>query len=107
MSDAPGCATKQARAAIRGPAASLLLAAGLMACSGSNGPSAASFQWTNVPSSIQAGTPFTAMLIAKDASGNNAVNYRGTAAFTSTDGLATLPQNYTFTDTDQGQHGFE
>jgi len=43
---------------------------------------------------------------AYDAYGNQATNYAGTVHFTSTDGLATLPANFTFTASDYGAHGF-
>jgi hypothetical protein len=43
---------------------------------------------------------------AEDPYGNTAIGYRGTVHFTSTDGKAVLPANYTFTSTDNGVHGF-
>jgi hypothetical protein len=43
---------------------------------------------------------------AKDALSNVATGYRGTVHFTSSDGSATLPANYTFTAADSGTHMF-
>lgn len=68
---------------------------------------AVSFQWSGVPASIAAGTPFTATLTAKDAGGNTATGYRGTVTFSSTDAIASLPPSYTFNEPDQGRHNFE
>ena len=42
----------------------------------------------------------------KDAYDNPATNYTGTLHFTSTDGSATLPGDYTFVNGDQGTHTF-
>ncbi len=47
------------------------------------------------PTSITAGTPETFTVTAYDAYGNVATGYTGTVHFTSTDGQATLPGNYT------------
>ncbi|WP_217551179.1 hypothetical protein, partial [Pantoea sp. GbtcB22] len=41
-----------------------------------------------------------------DAYGNTATSYTGTVHFTSTDPLAQLPADYTFTASDQGVHFF-
>ena len=41
-----------------------------------------------------------------DAYGNVATGYTGTVHFTSSDGLAALPANYTFTTADNGSHTF-
>ena len=43
---------------------------------------------------------------ALDAYGNMATGYRGTVHFTSSDGQAVLPANYTFTAADAGVHTF-
>ena len=43
---------------------------------------------------------------AKDAFGNTATGYTGTVHFTTTDGAAVLPANYTFTGGDTGVHTF-
>src|SRR5262249_57778295 len=58
------------------------------------------------PTSATAGAPFTITLKALDGSGNVATGYRGTVHFTSTDGQASLPPNYTFTANDNGSHTF-
>jgi hypothetical protein len=67
---------------------------------------AASITVTGYPSpvTVSAGNAFT--VIAKDALGNTASNYRGTIHFTSTDSQAVLPANYVFTSADQGVHTF-
>ena len=53
------------------------------------------------------GEPNTVTVAARDASGKVATAYRGTIHFTSTDKEATLPDDYTFTDADQGVHAFK
>ena len=58
------------------------------------------------PASANGGTAFNVTLAARDAANNVADGYRGTVHFTSTDGLATLPANYTFTAADKGVHTF-
>jgi hypothetical protein len=58
------------------------------------------------PSSVQAGAPFNLTVTAEDAYGHRAYGYRGTVHFTSTDGGASLPADYTFTAADQGAHTF-
>src|SRR5207249_2307959 len=58
------------------------------------------------PASVGAGTPFTITVTATDVNGNTATGYTGTVHFTSSDGLASLPGNYTFTATDNGVHTF-
>jgi hypothetical protein len=45
-------------------------------------------------------------VMAKKADGTTASNYTGTVHFTSTDGQASLPANYTFTAADAGVHTF-
>ncbi len=47
---------------------------------------------------------FTVMAV--DLFGNRATSYRGRVHFTSTDPIATLPSDYTFTSADQGAHAF-
>ena len=58
------------------------------------------------PDSTTAGDaqPFT--VTAKDQYGNVASGYRGTIHFTSSDGAAALPPDYTFVATDAGAHTF-
>lgn len=59
-----------------------------------------------MPSSVGTGIANDATVTAYDASYNVATGYRGTIHFTSTDGAATLPLNYTFTAGDAGVHTF-
>ncbi|QJW98077.1 beta strand repeat-containing protein [Frigoriglobus tundricola] len=58
------------------------------------------------PATATAGSSFSVTVTAKDAYGNVATGYRGTVHFTSTDGQAVLPANYTFTAADAGAHTF-
>jgi uncharacterized protein (UPF0548 family) len=58
------------------------------------------------PTSATAGTAFTITVIAQDAYGNRATSYRGTVHFTSTDGSASLPADYTFVAANNGKHTF-
>ena len=54
-----------------------------------------------------AGAANSVQIKAYDAYGNLATGYRGTVGFTSTEsGVSSLPDNYTFTATDAGQHNF-
>jgi hypothetical protein len=69
-------------------------------------PAAASHVGVTVPASVTAGTAFTTTVTALDDYNNTATAYRGTVAFTSSDGQAVLPGNYTFTGTDAGSHTF-
>jgi hypothetical protein len=55
---------------------------------------------------VTAGTPFNLTVKAVDTFGQTAVGYTGTAHFSSTDGQAALPGNYTFTGSDAGMHTF-
>jgi hypothetical protein len=59
-----------------------------------------------MPSSVGTGIANDATVTAYDASYNIATGYTGTIHFTSTDGAATLPVNYTFTGSDAGVHTF-
>jgi len=58
------------------------------------------------PASTVAGTPFNLTVKALDASGAIVPGYTGTVHFTSSDGSATLPANYTFIAGDNGAHTF-
>jgi hypothetical protein len=58
------------------------------------------------PTSATAGTAFTITVTALDAYGNKATGYRGTVHFTSSDGSASLPGDYTFVAADKGKHTF-
>jgi len=57
-------------------------------------------------SSVGNGDVTSATVTVYDASYNVATAYTGTIHFTSTDGAATLPVNYTFTGADAGTHTF-
>jgi hypothetical protein len=67
---------------------------------------ASTFQVSGLPSSVRAGDANTFLARSLDAYGNAATSYRGTVHFTSTDPRAVLPQDYTFTENDQGSHTF-
>jgi streptogramin lyase len=54
----------------------------------------------------QNGCPQAVQVEALDAYGNAATGYTGTVHFTSSDPLAQLPADYTFTASDQGVHSF-
>jgi hypothetical protein len=58
------------------------------------------------PSPIAVGTPGDFTVTALDAEGNVLTDYRGTVHFTSSDPAAELPDDYTFTDDDNGMHTF-
>jgi hypothetical protein len=58
------------------------------------------------PSPVNAGTAGTVTVTAKDPYNNTATGYTGTINFTSSDGQASLPVNYTFTGADAGVHTF-
>jgi hypothetical protein len=55
---------------------------------------------------VTAGGGFDVTVTLRDGFGNLAIGYRGTVGFTSTDGNAVLPGNYTFTVGDAGQKTF-
>jgi hypothetical protein len=61
---------------------------------------------TGVPSSATAGSAFSLTVSALDANNNVVAGYLGTVHFTSNDGAATLPADYTFTAADNGVHTF-
>ena len=79
---------------------------GTSAVIGVNPAAATILSLTGTPASVTAGTPASVTVTAKDAFGNVATGYTGTVHFTSTDGAATLPANYTFTGGDAGVHAF-
>jgi Tfp pilus assembly protein PilX len=58
------------------------------------------------PSSATAGTAQSYTVSVLDAHGNVLTNFTGTVHFTSTDGQAVLPADYTFTGADAGVHTF-
>ncbi|WP_162668352.1 FG-GAP-like repeat-containing protein [Gemmata massiliana] len=60
----------------------------------------------SAPTVAASGSSFSVTATAKDAYGNIATGYRGTVRFTSSDVLAGLPSDYTFTAADAGVHTF-
>ena len=71
-----------------------------------NPAEAASFMVGGFPTATTAGVAHSFTVTARDAFGNVATGYLGTAAFTSSDPIASLPANYTFTAADAGTHTF-
>jgi hypothetical protein len=69
-------------------------------------PAAASQFVITAPASVDTGASFSLTVKVEDAYGNVITGYRGTVRFTSTDGTAKLPRNYTFTAADRGVHTF-
>jgi hypothetical protein len=69
-------------------------------------PAAASQLILNAPTGTVAGTAFSVTVTARDAFQNLATGYRGTVRWSSDDGHAVLPPNYTFTASDAGVHTF-
>jgi len=65
------------------------------------------FSVTGFPNPAAAGTSGSFMATALDALGFTAATYRGAVKFTSSDSLAVLPANYTFTASDNGVHTFQ
>jgi hypothetical protein len=65
-------------------------------------PAAATHFKISAPASVTHGVAFTFTVTALDPYGNVATGYLGTVAFTSSDGKANLPANYTFTASDVG-----
>jgi len=59
-----------------------------------------------IPASVTQGVSFTGTVTAKDALNNVVTGYNGTVHFTSSDGGAALPIDYTFTGGDAGTHTF-
>jgi hypothetical protein len=59
-----------------------------------------------IQSNVGSGEATTATLTAYDANFQIATGYTGTVQFTSTDGTASLPANYTFLPGDNGTHTF-
>jgi hypothetical protein len=69
-------------------------------------PAAASKFVLGAPASVQPGVPFSLTITVEDAYGNIVTGYTGTIHFTSSDSLAHLPANYTFTAGNNGAHTF-
>src|SRR5262249_26486310 len=67
---------------------------------------AASRLLLSAPASVNANAKFTVTVTVVDAYGNVATGYRGTISFRSSDPMARLPANYTFTAADGGVHTF-
>jgi hypothetical protein len=60
----------------------------------------------SAPSTATAGGSFSVTVTARTSGGTADSGYLGTVHFTSTDGQAVLPANYTFTASDKGSHTF-
>src|SRR5262249_59305571 len=60
----------------------------------------------SAPPSLPDALPISVTVTALDQFNNVAAGYGGTVAFTSSDGQAVLPANYTFTTADAGVHTF-
>ena len=60
----------------------------------------------SAPASATTGVPFSVTVTALSASNGTATGYTGTVHFTSSDGQAVLPADYTFTAADAGVHTF-
>jgi sugar lactone lactonase YvrE len=69
-------------------------------------PASASSFTVAMTSPVNAGSATSATVTAKDAFGNVATGYLGTIHFTSSDPMATLPSNYTFSSGNQGVKTF-
>jgi hypothetical protein len=67
---------------------------------------AARLQVSVTTTTVTAGSPFTVTITALDGRGNRAYSYAGTVTFSSSDGQAVLPANYTFVAGDLGTHQF-
>ena len=67
---------------------------------------ATQFAVTGLPANFIAGNTVPITVTALDQFGNTAIGYTGTVHFTSTDGGAVLPADYTFVPADQGVHVF-
>jgi hypothetical protein len=60
----------------------------------------------SLPGPFEVGEAFSVEVMVRDAFGNDATEYLGTIHFTSTDPLAELPEDYTFTAADDGRRSF-
>jgi hypothetical protein len=70
-------------------------------------PGTATTFTVGAPANAIAGDPFTIVITARDANGNVATGYLGQVHFSSNDGAATLPADYTMLPEDAGVHTFE
>jgi hypothetical protein len=71
-----------------------------------NAAAASTMVVAGFPSMTTAGIAGSFTVTLKDPYGNRATGYSGAVHFTSSDGKAILPANYTFTAADQGVHTF-
>lgn len=71
-----------------------------------NSAEAATLEVTGITDPVTAGTASSVTVTAKTAGGATATGYTGTITFTSSDGAATLPNNYTFLAGDNGTKTF-
>jgi hypothetical protein len=78
----------------------------LNAADWSTTPQATSFAVNGFPSPTTAGVAGGLTVTARTSSGATAIGYTGTVHFSSSDGQAGLPANYTFTAADAGVHSF-
>jgi hypothetical protein len=69
-------------------------------------PGPATHLSVSAPANSARGAAFTVTVTALDAAANPAIGYTGTIHFSSSDGLAMLPVDYTFTAADAGVHTF-
>src|SRR5229473_913740 len=60
----------------------------------------------SAPASTTAGQSFTVSVTAANSQGNPVATYQGAVHFSSSDGQAVLPSDYTFTSADAGVHQF-
>jgi Tol biopolymer transport system component len=71
-----------------------------------NPATASSLKVAGFPSTTGAGLSHSVTVTALDAYGNVATSYSGTVHFTSSDGQAVLPADYSYTAADAGMHSF-
>src|SRR5262249_38605019 len=64
------------------------------------------FVLDGLQANVVADQPQPVIVYAMDAYGNRATDYRGTVHFSSSDDMAVLPSDYTFTAADNGFHMF-
>ena len=69
-------------------------------------PGTAKTLLVTAPKDVLNTVAFNVTVTARDAGGNTATGYTGAVTFTSTDGAATLPADYTFVGGDNGKHVF-
>lgn len=69
-------------------------------------PAASTSLQVSVPVSSTAGSAFAITVTALNSNGTTNTGYLGSVHFTSSDPLAVLPADYTFTSTDKGVHNF-